>query len=252
MKSFSHQQGERLSREGAELYFEQHGRGESWLLLHGGFGSLEDFQPLLPTLGEVHCVALDSRGQGASTLGEVALSYQTLEQDALALVERLALRELSVLGFSDGGIVGLRLARRLPLKRLIVIGAQHRRTEDPGKLKLMAGVTGESWRHKFPETYELYQRVNPQPDFDRLAEQLVTMWLDPGESGHPGSVNGIGCPTLLVRGDDDHLVDLDVVAQLRQELSHSHFLNVPFAGHVAYLEQPELFANGLRRFVADG
>lgn len=223
MNPFSHQQGESFSREGAELYFEQYGSGESWLLLHGGFGSLEDFQPLLPSLGEVHCIALDSRGQGASTLGEVALSYQTLEQDALALVERLGLRDLSVLGFSDGGIVGLRLARQMPLKRLVVIGAQHRLTEDPGKLKLMAGVTGESWRKKFPDTYELYQRVNPQPDFVRLAEQLVSMWLDAEASGHPGSVDGIGCPTLLVRGDDDHLVDLDVVVQLRQELSHSHF-----------------------------
>lgn len=248
MKPFAHTSGERFECAGAQLYFEQTGQGETWLLLHGGFGSLEDFQPLLPLLSG-RCIGLDSRGQGASTLGEVPLTYERMEQDAEALIQRLDLRELSILGFSDGGIVGLRLARRLNLKRLVVIGAQHRLTEDHRKLKLLAGVTGESWRKKFPETYELFQRVNPQPDFNRLAERAVAMWLDAGPTGHPGDVSAIQCPALLVRGDDDHLVDLPVVAEMRGQIQGSHFLNVPFAGHVAYAEQPEMFASGFRAFL---
>lgn len=75
------------------------------------------------------------------------------------------------------------------------------------------------------------------------------MWLDASDTGHPGEVSGIACPTLLVRGDDDHLVDLPVVAELRQAIEGSHFLNLPFAGHLAYLEQPEIFAASLRRFL---
>ncbi|MBN9420084.1 MAG: alpha/beta hydrolase [Candidatus Eremiobacteraeota bacterium] len=249
MKPFAHTGGERFECAGAGLYFEQYGRGEPWLLLHGGFGSLEDFQPLLPLLEGYRCVGLDSRGHGASTLGDGELTYERMERDVEALVERLDLKDLSVLGFSDGGIVALRLARRLALRRLVVVGAQHRLTEDEKKLKLLAGVTGESWRKKFPETYELYQRVNPTPDFDRLARRAVGMWLDAGPSGHPGDVAGVGCPTLLVRGDEDHLVDLPVMVELRESIRGSCLFNVPLAGHVAYLDQPELFAAGFRAFL---
>lgn len=250
MKPFAHQGGERFRCDGAELHFEQHGQGEPWLLLHGGFGSLEDFQPLLPLLSDCRCIALDSRGQGASTLGDQPLRYERLEKDVEALIKRLQLQDLNLLGFSDGGIVALRLARRLKLKRLVVIGAQHRLTEDPKKLKLLAGVTGASWKAKFPDTYELYQRVNPEPQFDHLTGKLVEMWLDAGPSGHPGSVSAIQCPTLLLRGDDDHLVDLDVVTRLKSEIAGAHFFNIPCAGHVAYLDQPQLFEAGFQAFLS--
>src|SRR5262245_56057294 len=47
------------------------GHGEPLLLLHGGLGSMDMFDPLLPALEQGHeVIAVDLQGHGRSTLGE--------------------------------------------------------------------------------------------------------------------------------------------------------------------------------------
>ena len=236
---FDHTSGKRWEH----LYYQELGEGEPWLLLHGGFGTLEDWNPFLPHLTGRRLIALDSRGHGGSGFGDRPLSYQALEEDAGALLDHLGLTDVSVLGFSDGGITALRLGLQRPLRQMVVMAASYRL---PSDLSLLKGVTAESWKAKFPETYEIYQRVSPAPDFDRLARESVAMWVDEGPSGHPGErVRELKCPLLLVRGDDDHLVSRQSVGELRDLVEGSHFLNVPRAGHVVYLDQPEMVALAL-------
>ena len=56
-------------------------------------------------------IAIDSRGQGASGRGSEPLAYELMAADALEVMSRLGVTQAHVLGFSDGGIVGLLLAR---------------------------------------------------------------------------------------------------------------------------------------------
>lgn len=110
---------------------------------------------------------------------------------------------------------------------------------------------GRKLRRKFPETYEAYQRLNPEPDFERLARSLVPGWLDESDTGHPDDAVGrIDAPVLVARGDDDHLTTLADAVELCGRLPKAHFLNIPFAGHVAYQEGRDVFVPSLRRFLA--
>jgi hypothetical protein len=61
-------------------------------------------------------------------------------------------------------------------------------------------ITGESWRKKFPDTYDAYQKLNPEPDFDFLTQSLIKMWLDSDSSGYPNeAVQNLLCPLLIVK-----------------------------------------------------
>src|SRR4051812_30372794 len=78
---------------GISLYYEEHGEGEPFVLLHGGFGAGELFAPILPALAERRRVILvDLAGHGRSPLpADRPLRAELLADDVAALIEHLGL-----------------------------------------------------------------------------------------------------------------------------------------------------------------
>jgi len=257
--SFDHRSGEHLLLDGAKIYFEAHGDSASPPLafLHGGLGTMEDFNDVLPRLEKRYrVIGIDSRGHGKSTLGAAGLSYQRLALDAAAVLRHLGVERCSVVGFSDGGITALRMAAGpdSPVAKLVAIGADKLLKPDDPVRKLLGGVTAESWTKKFPESVALYTSLNPEPDFAALTEAIVPMWLDDSGdgNGYPGeSVKRIRCPLLAVRGDEDHLVSRESVFELVEQVRGAKLLNIPFAGHEVHKEQAEMVMASVNRFLGD-
>jgi hypothetical protein len=55
---------------------------------------------------------------------------------------------------------------------------------------------------------------------------------------------------LIVRGDDDHLISRAAVVELSGLVENSRLLNIPFAGHVAFEDQRDIFMIALHQFLA--
>jgi pimeloyl-ACP methyl ester carboxylesterase len=240
---FDHQRGDYFENDGARIYFEVGGSEDAppLLLLHGGFGTLEDFNPLVPALSDrFRLIAMDTRGHGRSTLGSRPLSYEQLQLDALELLEHLDIESAYIIGFSDGGIAAYRVGAFAceRVERLVTIGsAWQRRPDDPAR-EVLGKVTGESWRAKFPETYASYQKLNPEPDFDALAQAEVRMWLDPSTSGYPNqAARRICCPLLIIRGTKDHLFAEEDAIELQHIVNGAKLATIPNAGHEAHKDQ---------------
>jgi pimeloyl-ACP methyl ester carboxylesterase len=253
--NFNHRSGQYLEIDGARIYYEITGdeNGPALLVLHGGFGNLTEFNSVLPKLSrDFKIIGIDSRGQGKSTLGSHGLTYQLLQKDIERVLEHLNIDAVSIIGFSDGGIIAYRLASfpTLNIEKLVTIGSRWHSKYLKQVREILSSVTADSWRKKFPDTYNAYQRQNPEPDFDSLAQAMVTMWLDSNPSGYPNeAVRNISCPLLIVRGDDDHLVSREVVVELCEVVENSTLLNIPFAGHVAFEDQNEVFMTILNTFL---
>lgn len=252
---FTHASGQYLEIDGAKIYYEVTGdeNKPALLTLHGGFGNMEDFNAILPEISnEFKVIGIDTRGHGKSTLGPNALTYEQLQKDVEGVLERLNINTLSIMGFSDGGVTAYRLAAltTLNIENLVTIAADwHVKYIEPMR-EIFLKITGESWRKRFPDTFDAYQKLNPEPDFDLLAQSVVNMWLDSSSSGFPNeAVTSISCPLLIVRGDDDHLVSRDTVFALANLVQTSQLLNIPFAGHVAFEQQQEVFMIILKQFL---
>jgi len=255
MSKFDHTSGDYFHIDDAKIYYERTGiEGKPVILfLHGGFGTMEDFNAIVPEMARDYTIiGIDNRGQGKSTLGSAPLTYGQIQKDVEYILGKLDIGALNIIGFSDGGIVGYRLAAMTPLniEKLITIGADwHLKNTEPVR-DLFLSITAESWREKFPETFELYRELNPEPDFKTLTESLIKMWLDSGPSGYPNeSVKEISCPTLIVRGDDDHLVSGNKLFELSGLIENAHLFNIPFAGHVAFDDQKEIFIRIVHEFL---
>ncbi|WP_417686527.1 alpha/beta fold hydrolase [Roseibium sp.] len=236
--------GSWLEVSGARLFVSTAGPDDALpiLLLHGGLGSRNDFLPLSEALRpSARLLALDTRGHGRSTIGDLPLTYQRLEQDVVEVIRQIGCGPVGIIGHSDGGIAALRVAAsgEVPLRFVVAGGAHWDLEQDDPTRGLYSSITSDEWREMFPDEVSGYEEENPEPDFERLFAAVRTMWLGSGSSDYPGeSVRKIACPLLAVRGDDDFLVSLQNTVGLLERVKDAHLLNIPFTGH-------EVFQGGL-------
>jgi len=255
MEIFSHNLGSYFEIDGAKIYYEEIGNKEKpvLLMLHGGFENIEDLNSIASCLSEeFRLIGIDSRGHGKSTLGNKKLTYERMQFDVEAVLKYLKINTISIVGFSDGGIVAYRIAasKTIKVKKLITIGSSWSdkdvlKTED-----IFKTITPESAKTVFYKSFESYQRLNPAPNFETFTQSMVSMWLDKTKTGHPNErVKDICAQTLLIRGDNDFLVSLECLVELKAKINASSFLNVPFAEHVVYKEQPQVVEIILKQFL---
>ncbi|WNJ97757.1 alpha/beta hydrolase [Vibrio ruber] len=241
---------------GASLYYELSGNpnGEPLVMLHGGLGSQHDLLPIHPYLApDYHLISIDFRGHGKSLLGDLPLSYLQYQQDIQYVLNSLGIERYSIFGFSDGGIVGYRIAAQAPEKVscLMTLGAHWRLAPDDPSISIFNGLTADFWAERFADDVAAYHASNPEPDFPKLVDAVKNVWLDTTTSGYPFElVKQIRCPTLIMRGDNDFLFSLDEAVSLKSQMAEAAFANIPMTAHAAHQESPELVGNMLHRFLS--
>lgn len=94
----------------------QQGTGRDVLLIHGSPGSVEDWAPVMGSIGDsMHLTAFDRPGNGYS--GDTrAYSPEDNADIALALIDVLRLEHVVVVGHSYGGATALAMAARAPIQ----------------------------------------------------------------------------------------------------------------------------------------
>jgi len=98
-----------------KMAFWQHGSGPDLVLLHGNSGSKAKFKDyLLDYFADYHTYALDSRGHGESRSKDAHLVYEKKSLDVINFCKARGMKDVSVIGYSDGAILGLWLAVKAP------------------------------------------------------------------------------------------------------------------------------------------
>ncbi|WCT10578.1 alpha/beta fold hydrolase [Mucilaginibacter jinjuensis] len=255
MKIFDHVSGDYFTFGDKQIYYEFQGnrQGSLIMFLHGGFGSVEDFKSLTPALADDYCLlGMDSPGHGKSTLGSERLSYALIQESAEALLLHLKLDKVILLGLSDGGIAAYHMAHagKIHIDKLVTVGSRWHLDDALGSEEIFKKMSATSWKEKFPQTVELYERYNPAPDFENLFKKVVAMWLDKQPTGYLNeTLKDLMMPVLIARGDADHLTARKSLAALADLIKNAALFNIPFAGHVAFDEQAEIFRLGLKQFL---
>lgn len=252
---FDHKKGRYITSGDTNLYIEEIDNGNAPILivLHGGFGSIEDYNSIIPVLSSAFkVIGIDTRGHGASALGSQPLTYKLLADDLACVIQALGLNKYNLMGFSDGGTVAYRHAMRQPegLEKLITIGAGWELNVGDPEWEMYSEMNGKIWKRMFPESYQHYMSLNPERDWDTFASNVINMWKDLTPGNYPRElVQNITCETLVIRGDQDQLTSLESMARLAKIMKNMHYCNIPFAEHVAFDDQPELVLNVLRQFL---
>jgi len=255
LNQFGHILGGYLELEGAKIYYEELGLKTApvLLFLHGAFGNVEDFNCIISNFHQNYrIIGIDCRGQGKSTLGNVPLTYAQIQKDIESVLEHLNINKLSIIGFSDGGIVAYRLAtnKSLTINHLVTIGARWHMKNTEAIQSLIDATNSKDIVSQMPDIYYVYMKLAPEPDFSRLTKSLVKMWMDNSESGYPNEkIKEITASTLIVRGENDILLYKNAVAEVSKLINNSKVLEIPSAGHVAFFDGKDLFLREVNKFL---
>jgi pimeloyl-ACP methyl ester carboxylesterase len=98
---------------GIKIHYAIYGQGSPVIFLHGGLANTDYWGNQVPAVAAHHTVILmDSRGHGRSTRDARPYGYDMMADDVVALMDVLKIPKADVVGWSDGGILGLDLAMR--------------------------------------------------------------------------------------------------------------------------------------------
>lgn len=248
MEIFKHKSNTYINVEGAKIYYEVIG-GKSLpvlLLLHGGLNNIELFNGLLKALpSQFRVIGIDSCGHGMSTIGSHKLTYSLLQEEVEKVLKHLEINELSIIGFSNGGTIAYRLAAysNLKINKLITIGAPWHTKHLEHIMPIFSNLTVEDWKKQCHYDYEIYQRLNPEPNIAQIFSKVMQLALDRSDTGRPNeSVQNIKCSVLAIRGENDPIVSKESLDDLCNLVKNVEVLNIPNSGHEVITEQPELLS----------
>ena len=104
------------------------GAGDPLLLLHGGICTNETWGPQLPAFADrFRVVAPERRAHGHTADVDGPLTYADMAADTIGFLDAVVGGPAHVVGWSDGGIVGLLVAIERPdlVRKLVAIGTNY-------------------------------------------------------------------------------------------------------------------------------
>jgi pimeloyl-ACP methyl ester carboxylesterase len=241
--------GEYVDIDGVNTWYDDEGSGEPLVLLHGGLCTNETWAAQIPVFAErFRVVAPERRGHGHTADAPGPLTYAAMATDTIGFLDRLVGGAAHVVGWSDGGILGLLVAIARPdlIRKLVVIGTNYDTTGlAPEAAEMFANMTPDSDdMAMFKSLYELHSPDGPEhwpvlfAKFTEMIQREPHIPVD--------ELTRISAPTLVIVGDDD-LVSLEHTVALFRAVPNSELAVIPGASHAVVIEKPEL----LNRIVLD-
>ncbi len=246
-----------VEANGLSYYYEVHGDGEPVLLLHGGLGSMDMFDPILPILiEERQVIAVDLQGHGRTALGERAIDPVDMADDMAVVLASLGEEEVDVLGYSMGAGVGFRLAVQHPdmVRRLaLVSGGFAQDAFFPEMLPMQAAVgAGMAEMMKDTPMFRSYEAVAPHPEeFPLLLDRMGAWMRQPYDWAE--DARSLTMPVMLVYGDGDmirpeHMVEfyqllgggLRDAGWMRETMSQNRLAILPDLTHYEIFMAPTM------------
>ena len=251
---------------GVDLYYEIHGQGEPLVLIHGGLTTIGEMDTWLPALAATHqVIAVEMQGHGHTADTDRPLSFPTLGDDIVALLDHLAVPRADVVGHSFGGAVALRVAIQSParVRRLVVVSSPHARSAWYPEVREGMSQVGASLAQNMMQTPtgEL-SRQWPEPErFPRFLDKMGKLMS--GDYDWSDAIAALPMPVLLVFADNDSIPQRQIAeffallgggvkepGWLNTQLSRSRLAVVPGYSHYNFISSPEV-PRVIERFLAD-
>jgi proline iminopeptidase len=264
---------------GVRLFERRVGEGGPTVVLHGGPGAHHDY--LLPGFDALatrrELIYYDQRGGGrSSVLRDVRVGWREQVEDLEALREVWQLEQLTIAGYSWGGLLALLYAIEYPnrVSRIALISPApawraareefERRFSErnlaPELQRQRAALRESGLRDADPQAYaqrlfELSvapyfhdpQRARDLTPFRVTSRTQQEVWASLGDYDLRSSIAALRVPALVLHGESDP-IPIEASRELARPLT-AEFHPLPRCGHVPYVEAFEDFVTRLDGFL---
>ena len=232
---------------GIQMYYAVYGSGNPILFIHGGLGHADIWANQVIELSKMHKVIVgDSRGHGRSTRNEQPYGYDLMASDYLALLDFLKVDKVALVGWSDGGIIGLDIAMSHP-ERLTKLFAQAANVTVDGVDPAVANnATFGAYIERMGKDYAKFSKTPDQ--YNAFVEQISKMWAsEPAWTKE--QLAGIKVPTAIVLGDHDEAITRAHTDYMAASIPGAKLIILNDASHFAMLQDPAGYTKAVLDFL---
>lgn len=237
-------------RDGLTLAYSVVGDGrQAILFVHGATatGEFEWGELAAAMVPGYRCILPDLRGHGRSEFRESATTGEAVCADLLCLIDHLQLGRPHIVGFSYGSEVSLMLEILAPgtARSLVLIS--------PG--------TGRPSDYRIPRLEYLHRtwpfalrRLHDATHGPEHWHQLVTALHEDSTARpelSPETLAGIGCPVLLLAGDNDEPIRQQQGRRFAELNAQARYVEIKGAAHAAHQKCPDVVKTVIGDFLAE-
>jgi len=248
--------------EGARLYYEAAGEGETVILIHGGFLDRRTWDGQFETFARSHrVIRYDVRAHGLSRTDSVTFADH---EDLHDLMVALDIPRATLIGLSMGGQIAIDFALTYPqMTRAMVLvgpGLSGFPFDSQSLQGYIEALTAAFQSGGLPDAIEVFARywcdgperepseVDPavrakvlgmlEGSEERWRYWQMSQQLDPAALGRLGE---IGVPTLAIVGSIDMPDILGIVDLIAEQVPGARRVVIPDVAHMVNMEKPEEF-----------
>jgi pimeloyl-ACP methyl ester carboxylesterase len=262
-----------VTPDGTIAYY-RFGQGTPIVLVTGYRATISNWNAyFLGELAKRHeVIVFDNRGIGGSVSGTTQYRMADLARDTLTLIQTLRLRDVTLVGWSMGGMVAQTLLMQRPdqIREAVLMNtAPPGWSGDivpPGVMRILSGAPGT--------TYAQVMSVLFPPDAERQAEECFSRDMfrpaDYGSVHIPAQatqsqdallrawtadtqastrLRGIGVATLVVSAQDDAVLAPRNGVALNDAIPGSSLVEAADAGHAMMYQYPRALAQRIMTFI---
>lgn len=215
-----------LKANGIDLFYKKSGNGAPLLLLHGNGEDHTIFDALSEKMQKHFTIyAIDSRNHGQSSK-TTDFSYQTMAEDISQFITALNLKDVSIVGFSDGAIIATMLELEHPntFKQMVLLGIN---------LK--------------PSDFKEENLAYLSAEYEKTKDPLLKLMLEEPNI-ELSSLKAINTHTLVVRAEDE-LFDDALYTEIVNTMPNAQLLIMENHSHDSYVVNSDTLFNHLIVFL---
>lgn len=253
-----------------QLNYKKQGEGKPLIILHGLFGSLDNWQTLANRWAEnLEVWIIDQRNHGQSPHSD-EWNYDVMADDLKDFLEEHNLKDINLLGHSMGGKTVMRFACKYPhlVEKLIVadIGPKsypvHHaeiiealKTVDFSKIDSRSDAD-EMLKKSIPEMGVrqfllknfYWKDVKNKKGAWRFNLDVISEKIEEvGKETFPEAMFSI--PTLFLNGEKSNYIKKEDIESIQEKYINSKVFTIPKAGHWLHAEQPDIFHDKVLEFI---
>jgi 3-oxoadipate enol-lactonase len=256
---------------GFSIGYDDSGTGPAVCLIHGFPLDRRMWRPQVIALASAgyRVITPDLRGFGESDAPDGPYAMDLFADDMAALLDHLRVERAVVGGMSMGGYVLLNLLERYPerVAAACFIVTRSGADDEAGKERRL-GLASEVMKSgplmvadQFEKILFATKTAKARPE---LVAEVYAWMMEKDARGVAGGLlamrerkdytdllKGFHLPALVIGAEEDRAVPADNARTLAEGLPQSRLCIIPGAGHLANLEQPQLFNNCLLEFLKD-
>jgi pimeloyl-ACP methyl ester carboxylesterase len=245
------------------LAYDDRGRGKPVLFIagRGGAGRTWHLHQVPEFLrAGYRCITFDNRGIGATENAD-GFTTDTMVADTAALIEKLDIAPVHIVAVSMGAFI----AQELMVNRPELVGAavlmatrgRHDRIRDFFRAaELELAESGVAVPPAYDAKVRLLESFSPKTLNDDLAVRdwidMFTMWPTkptPGiknqlsvapEGNRLSAYRSITTPVLVIGFQDDVVLPAHLGREVADAIPNGRYLEIPHAGHLGFIERPQL------------